>query len=43
MNNSVYMVDGDSDEEISTQQAIQESLQDWHKYETSGSATEVER
>lgn len=43
MNNSEYIIYGDSDEEIPTQQAIQESLQDRHKIETSVSATEVER
>ncbi|XP_054072019.1 ankyrin repeat and SOCS box protein 14 isoform X4 [Rissa tridactyla] len=42
MYNSTYMFDDDSDDEIPTQQAIQESLQDRHKIETSGSATEDE-
>ncbi|XP_031976867.1 ankyrin repeat and SOCS box protein 14 isoform X1 [Corvus moneduloides] len=41
MNTSVYMI-GDSDEEIPTQRAIQESLQDRYKIETSDSATEIE-
>ncbi|KAK4814927.1 hypothetical protein QYF61_006282 [Mycteria americana] len=43
MYNSTYMFDDDSDDELPTQQAIQESLQDRHKIETSGSATEDER
>ncbi|XP_076202427.1 ankyrin repeat and SOCS box protein 14 [Aptenodytes patagonicus] len=42
MYNSIYLFDDDSDDEIPTQQAIQESLQDRHKIETSGSATEDE-
>ncbi|XP_009703360.1 PREDICTED: ankyrin repeat and SOCS box protein 14-like, partial [Cariama cristata] len=42
MHNSTYMFDDDSDDEIPTQQAIQESLQDRHKIEKSGSATEDE-
>lgn len=43
MYNSTYMFDDDSDDEIPTQRAIQESLQDRHKIETSGNATEDER
>lgn len=43
MYNSTYLFNDDSDDEIPTQQAIQESLQDKHKIETSGSATEDER
>lgn len=43
MNNSVYVIDGDSDEEIPTQRAIQQSLQDRYKIETSGTAAEIER
>lgn len=43
MYNSAYMFDDYSDDEIPTQQAIQESLQDRCKIETSGSATEDER
>ncbi|XP_017924012.1 ankyrin repeat and SOCS box protein 14 [Manacus vitellinus] len=42
MYNSMYMFDDNSDEEIPTQQAIQESLQERHKIETSGCATEAE-
>ncbi|OXB83029.1 UNVERIFIED_CONTAM: hypothetical protein H355_001372 [Colinus virginianus] len=41
--NSVYIFDDHSDDEIPTQQAIQESLQDIHKTETSASAIEDER
>lgn len=43
MYNSTYLFSYDSDDEIPTQQAIQESLQDKHKIETSGSAREDER
>lgn len=43
MYDSTYMFSGDSDDEIATQQAIQESLQERHKNETSGNATEGER
>lgn len=40
MYSSTYVLDNISDEEISSQQAIQESLQDRFKMETSGSSTE---
>lgn len=40
MYNSTYMLDDRSDDEIPTQRAIEESLQDRQKMETSSSATE---
>lgn len=43
MHNSVYIFDDHSDDEIPTQQAIQESLQDIHKMERSANAIEDER
>ncbi|XP_035402901.1 dynein axonemal heavy chain 12-like [Cygnus atratus] len=42
MYNAIYISDDNSDDEIPTQQAIQESLQDMHKNETSANATEDE-
>jgi len=39
----MYMFHDDSDDEIPTQQAIQESLQERRKIETSGNATGDER
>lgn len=43
MYNAIYISDDNSDDEIPTQQAIQESLQDMHKNETTANATEDER
>lgn len=43
MYNSTYMLDDRSDDEIPTQRAIEESLQDRQKIETSDSATEDAR
>lgn len=42
MYNSAYVLDDHSDDEIPTQQAIQESLQDIHKMERSANAIEDE-
>ncbi|POI24350.1 hypothetical protein CIB84_011900, partial [Bambusicola thoracicus] len=42
MYNSAYILDDHPDDEIPTQQAIQESLQDIHKMERSANAIEDE-